>query len=63
MKDLVIKADQLQQLFSFLQEQPHKFAAPMISFFSQLMNEQEQAEQEAAKAQVEEVPAPPKKAK
>lgn len=61
MKDLLIKADQLQQLFSFLQEQPHKFAAPMISFFSQLMNEQEQAEQEAGK--VEEVPAPPKKAK
>lgn len=50
MKDLLIKADQLQQLFAFLQEQPHKFSAPMIGFFSQLMNEQDQAEQEQAKA-------------
>ena len=49
MKDLLIKADQLQQLFAFLQEQPHKFSAPMIGFFSQLMNEQEQAEQNQAK--------------
>lgn len=40
MKDLVIKQDQLQQLFNFLQDQPHKFAAPVLSFFSQLMQEQ-----------------------
>jgi hypothetical protein len=44
MKDLVIKADQLQQLFAFLQEQPHKFSAPMIAFFQQLMQEQERVQ-------------------
>jgi hypothetical protein len=45
MKDLLIKSDQLQQLFAFLQEQPHKFSAPMIAYFKQLMNEQEKEDQ------------------
>ncbi len=50
MKDLVITADQLQQLLSFLQDQPHKFSAPIIGFFSQLMTEQDQAAQEKINA-------------
>lgn len=40
MKDLVIKPDQLKQLFAFLQEQPHKFSAPLVNFFQELMAEQ-----------------------
>ena len=40
MKDLVIKADQIQQLMNFLQEQPHKFSAPLFAFFQQLITEQ-----------------------
>lgn len=40
MKDIVINEEQWQQLVAFLQEQPHKFSAPLFGFFQQLINEQ-----------------------
>lgn len=40
MKDLVIKADQWEQISSYLQDQPYKFSAPLVGFFQQVINEQ-----------------------
>lgn len=53
MKDIVINQEQWQQLVSFLQEQPHKFSAPLFGFFQQLINEQNAPDVEAPTAPTE----------
>lgn len=54
MKDIVISGAQLEQILKFLDEQPHKFAAPLIQFFGQLHSAQHPAEQPAPVAEAEE---------
>lgn len=48
MKDIVITGAQLEQLMKFLDDQPHKIAAPLIQFFGQLHAAQHPTEPEAA---------------
>lgn len=55
MKDLVIKPEQMQSLMNYLQDQPHKFAAPVIGFFSQIMADQEKQTEVVEKIQAEQV--------
>lgn len=47
MKDIVISGAQLEQLMKFLDDQPHKIAAPLIQFFGQLHAAQHPPEQPA----------------
>ena len=54
MKDIVISGAQLEQILKFLDEQPHKFAAPLIQFFGQLHAAQHPPEQPSAEVEAEE---------
>lgn len=54
MKDIVITGAQLEQLMKFLDDQPHKIAAPLIQFFGQLHAAQHPPEQTAPAVEVEE---------
>lgn len=51
MNDIVITGSQFEQVMGYLNEQPHKFAAPLIQFLGQLYNTQHPAAQPAAETE------------
>ena len=57
MKDLVIKADQWEQITAYLQDQPYKFSAPLVGFFQQIITEQNAPAVENLAIAPQEVPA------
>lgn len=55
MKDLVLKPEQAQAVLAYLNDQPHKFSAPLVAFFNQLIAEQNPLEAATVPAAPEEV--------